>query len=378
MRIEQATWNAVAGWTAPSPAPLEDAQLVLVFGATALVERDDLRGEVLRRYPRASRCVASTAGEISGSGVTDDAVVVTAMRFEATAVEARQTRLEDHGGSFEAGRSLAGALTHDGLAHVFVLADGIAVNGTQLAAGLTAGLPGGVAATGGLAGDGDRFGSTLVSLDGPPEAGNVVAVGLYGERLAVGFGSVGGWDPFGPERRVTRSRDNVLFELDGVSALGLYRRYLGDHAARLPASALLFPLSVRGTPDEAAVVRTVLSVDPERESMTFAGDIPEGSYARLMKANFDRLIDGAISAAEASHRRLGSFRPDLALLISCVGRRLVLKQRVDEEVDGVRSVLGAGPVLAGFYSYGEISPLIDGGGCQLHNQTMTVTALAEM
>jgi hypothetical protein len=378
MKVEQELWTETSGWRGRSNGRRDPADLVLAFGAPRLLENGGPLAEIRRRHREAVVCAVSTAGEISDTGVEDAAVVATSVRFDETAVRAAAVRLEDHLGSYQAGSSLAAELPTEGLAHVLVFSDGLAVNGTQLVAGLRDRLPPGIAVTGGLAGDGDRFARTLVGLDAEPAPGNVAAIGLYGARLAVGFGSVGGWDPFGPERRVTRVRDNVLYELDGASALGIYRRYLGEHACELPASALLFPLSVRGSRDAAPVVRTILSVDEDEESMTFAGDIPEGGYARLMRANFDRLIDGAASAAEASHRRIGSFHPDLALLISCVGRKLVLKQRVEEEVEGVRAALGEGPLLAGFYSYGEISPLVDGQGCELHNQTMTVTVFAEV
>jgi hypothetical protein len=60
-----------------------------------------------------------------------------------------------------------------------------------------------------------------------------------------------------------------------------------------------------------------------------------------------------------------------------VGRRLVLRQRIEEEVEAVREVLGGAPVMTGFYSYGEISPLNPSARCALHNQTMTVTTLTE-
>ena len=111
--------------------------------------------------------------------------------------------------------------------------------------------------------------------------------------------------------------------------------------------------------------------------MTFAGDMPAGAYARLMKANFDRLIDGAAGAAKVSYEAVGSIAPDLALLISCVGRKMVLQQRIEEEVEGVRDVLGRHTVLTGFYSYGEISPFTPSARCELHNQTMTITTFAE-
>jgi hypothetical protein len=204
----------------------------------------------------------------------------------------------------------------------------------------------------------------------------VVGVGLYGESLRVGYGSQGGWDSFGPARRVTRSRGNVLFELDGESALALYKSYLGDHASALPGSALLFPLLLEDPCGGDGLVRTVLAVDEEAGSLTFAGDVPVGSQARLMKANFDRLIDGACSSASATSRGLDGTHAELAILISCVGRKLVLRQRIEEEVEAVREVLPRA-VLAGFYSYGELCPQGSLGSCELHNQTMTITTLAE-
>ncbi|MEK7277154.1 MAG: FIST C-terminal domain-containing protein, partial [Chloroflexota bacterium] len=221
------------------------------------------------------------------------------------------------------------------------------------------------------------FEETYVLWDDTPEKFVVAALGIYGDHIKVGYGSLGGWDSFGPERLITKSKGNVLFELDGKSALELYKQYLGDHAQGLPATGLLFPLSLRVAEDDTPVVRTILAVSEPEQSMTFAGDVPEGSYARLMKANFDRLVDGAIGAAQTTYQAVGSATPDLAILISCVGRKLILKQRIEEEVEGVREVLGEKAVLAGFYSYGEISPFTPGAKCELHNQTMTITTFSE-
>ncbi len=207
--------------------------------------------------------------------------------------------------------------------------------------------------------------------------GAVAAVGFYGDRLRIGYGSLGGWDPFGPDRQVTRSVGNVLYELDGSSALELYKTYLGSHAANLPASGLLFPLSLRGEDGDQRVVRTILGTDEKAGSLIFAGDIPQGGYAQLMKANVDRLIDGAHGAATACYEAVGSRTPDLAILISCVGRKLVLNQRTEEEVESVRHVLGESTVISGFYSYGEIAPFMSSTKCELHNQTMTITTFSE-
>jgi len=379
MHVDQRKWSASSGWQDMAPGGAgHQAQLVLLFGATTRLENPDALRELRTSYPDALIVGCSTAGEICGTEVNDDTLVATAVNFEHTEVRLAQAQVDTAADSHAAGAALARTLNDARLVHVMVWSDGLQVNGTELARGLREQLPEAVAVTGGLAGDGDRFQRTLVCANDTPRAGAVAAIGFYGTRLKVGYGSLGGWDTFGAERLITRSQGNVLYELDHQSALDLYKKYLGEHAAQLPASALLFPLALRGTGDGNTLVRTVLGIDENAKSMTFAGDMPEGTYARLMKANFDRLVDGAAGAARAGLAGLGSFTPQLAVLVSCVGRKLVLKQRVEEEVESVRDVLGSGAVLAGFYSYGEICPHGAIAKCELHNQTMTITTFAEI
>jgi hypothetical protein len=378
MNIEQTRWTKTSGWE-PQPQHLlgDRVQLALIFGGKPLTEQPALLDEIKRAYPAAKLLGCSTAGEIFDTQVSDDALVVTAIEFNETKVLGFEVQLTAVESSYQAGLRLAEQLSKQDLVHVFVLSDGLHVNGSQLVAGLVENLPPHVTLTGGLAGDGDRFSATFVLWNDVPKIDTVAVVGLYGKHLRVRYGSLGGWDSFGPERLITKSKGNILYELDGRNALDLYKKYLGEHADELPASGLLYPLSLRTKDNTTPVVRTILAVDETEKSMTFAGDVPEGAYARLMKANFDRLIDGAISAAKVTGAMLATAPAELAILISCVGRKLVLKQRVEEEVEGVRDVLGEQTVLAGFYSYGEISPFTPNAKCELHNQTMTITTLSE-
>ena len=385
MKIEQRRWTRPSGWQPESSGPLaQRAQLVLVFGATMALQDAGLLESLRTSYPSAHILGCSTAGEICGDQVSDDSVVATAIHFEHTQV--RLAEVNPVTDSRKAGEMLARSLprsigseaggTEQRLAHVLVLSDGLSVNASDLVGGLTDHLPAGVGVTGGLAADGARFSETLVFSGGTPQRDAITAVGLYGSRLKIGFGSLGGGLPFGPERLVTRATGNVLYELDGRPALALYKQYLGEHARGLPATGLLFPLSVRSKPDESPLVRTVLAVDEQLQSMTFAGDVPQGAHARLTRTNVDRLVNGAIDAARNSCPA-NAAPSQLAILISCVGRKLVLKQRVEEEVEGVRSILGEQAVLTGFYSYGEIAPSSLGERSALHNQTMTITTFAE-
>lgn len=326
-------------------------------------------------YPGATIVGCSSAGGILGDHVYDGSLVGSAIQFEHTRHKVVSSPLTDCDVT-EAAQALAEGLAAPDLKHLFVLSDGVGVNGSEIAAALHEQLGNGVVITGGLAGDEARFQKTFTFHNQTLQEGGLVVVGLYGESIRVGHGSMGGWDPFGPTRRVTRSEGNQLFELDNSSALELYRKYLGPYAEGLPASGLKFPLSVRASDDAPELVRTLLAIDDKSGSMIFAGDIPEGSRARLMRANFDRLVDGSQNAASMSVTGMTGLRPQLALLISCVGRKLVLGDRIGEEVEVVRDVVGDEAALLGFYSYGELCP-VSSGHCELHNQTMTITTLAE-
>jgi hypothetical protein len=377
MNVTQCQWTRAAGLTPDPPRTDASPQLALLFGSRAALMDSASIGSIRRRFPNATFLGCSTAGEILGSSIYDDTVSVTAVHFDATRIVAVSVAIANPADSRATGAVLARSLPADGLVHLFVLSDGLNVNGSELVKGLSENLPAHVTLSGGLSADGSAFSKTTVVFGETASSKTIAAVGFYGDRLEVGCASLGGWDSFGPERLVTKSAGNVLYELDGVSALELYKRYLGDHAKDLPGSGLLFPLSIRNPDDNSSVVRTILAVSEEAQTLTFAGDIPLGWYGRLMKANFDRLIDGATGAARGSLLIGSEHQPDLAILISCVGRRMVLKQRTEEELEGVRDVFGPGTSLTGFYSYGEISPFTPTSKCALHNQTMTVTSFRE-
>jgi hypothetical protein len=359
----------------------QKAQLVLVFGTPGLVTDKGLFAHIRKLFPLSHIASCSTSGEILHEQVNDNTLAVTAIQFEKTAIRCAVTNINMHANSYETGRHLIKDLQKGvaNLCAVLVLSDGTHINGSELVDGLNMDNPSLIPITGGLAGDGSRFIQTFVGLDQLPEKGVIAAIGFYGKDLQVGHGSFGGWDEFGPERIITRSDKNILYEIDGKNALDLYKEYLGPYKDELPGSALLFPLSIRETDSSERLVRTILSINEQEKSMLFAGNLPQGSKVRLMKANFDKLIEGSSHAALNSRNSLSLpvRLPDLALLISCVGRKLILQERTDEEVQAAIDIFGEQTPVTGFYSYGEISPFNPNSRCEFHNQTMTITTFSE-
>ena len=376
MHIETFSHRLNMGWSAALPAECDSARtLVVAFGAPGYADAPQALHELALAFPKSAIVGCSSGGEIHDHLVADGTLVVAIAQFEQTDLAAASTRIDSAADSAAAGIRLGAKLASARPKLVLVFSEGLAVNGTDLVRGLTHALPRDTIIVGGLAADGDRFTRTWVLVDGKPASGHVVAVALTGP-LEIGAGSQGGWDTFGPERRVTRAEGNVLYELDGKPALALYKDYLGELASGLPATALRFPLSIREDRGaKGAVVRTILSVDEKAQSMTFAGDVPNGWRAQLMRSNHDRLIAGAMRAAFDATAEM-SGKPALALAISCVGRRLVLGARTEEETEAALEALPPGSHQIGFYAYGEISPA-GSGVCELHNQTMTLTTFCE-
>lgn len=379
MKIEQIVATDIQALAAQLAAlSWPDAQLALVFGAPALIG-DPLLLPLLRQSaPQAILAGCSTAGEISPAGISDNSLVVTLIEFARVGLSVATTDLVDMADSLAAGERLGNQLRAPDLKAILVLGQGIAINGSALIDGMALAVGEGVPITGGLAGDGTRFQETWVLTDRGASHRALVALGLHGDALRFNHGSFGGWEAFGTLRKVSRSDGNVLFELDGRPALDIYKEYLGDYVRDLPSSGLLFPFEMIGQDlNSTGVIRTILGINEADRSLTLAGDIDADGYLRLMHASTDRLVCGAEAAASAARDMAQHPDAGLGLLISCVGRKLVMGERVDEEIEAVAAVLGTHTALAGFYSYGELSPFAPGASCRLHNQTMTVTWIAE-
>ncbi len=376
MKVTQLCFHANE-WKQTTPIVEQfNPSLVFCFGRKSLLASEQTK--VLRtQFPDAYIVSSSTAGEINNEKIIQNSIVATAIEFDSAQLHINKVSIKDFPDSKTAGHTLVKDFVQEGLKLLFIVSDGQLVNGSDLLEGINKELQHDIPIVGGLAGDGGNFEETLVGLDDDIAAGNIVAIGLYGAELEIGYSSQGGWEPFGPRRKVTKAIKNVLYELDGKTALSLYMQYLGEYAAGLPGTALLFPLSVQIDEEQAPLVRTILSIDQEKQSMTFAGNIPEGATVRLMRAGVDNLVDAVALAAENAVQFHKNTKPQLAILISCVGRKIIFKNRIDEELEEAREFF-EDTIITGFYSYGEISPAFPHLNCQLYNQTMTITTISEL
>lgn len=373
MKTAQHLWQH-GNWTAHAAAP-ENAQLCLVFGSRYTLEQHSEALQQLKtKYPLAFVVSCSTAGNIMDEALLDETLVATAVEFAHTRVDVRSFHIGETDAA-ELGRTIAHTLDASDLAGILLFST-TGINAGQLLNGINAQLRGRVPVSGGVAGDDYRFERTLTGLNEHLDEHQIVVVAFYSSKLHIAHGSKGGWDTFGPVRTITKSQGNVLFEIDGKPVLDLYKQYLGDKASELPASALLFPFTIIDAQTSEPLVRGVQNVDESNGSIILFGDVEEGMKIQLMRANFDNLISGAGDSAKEAFVS-DTHPPQLAILISCVARRLVLGQLTEEEFSESKKVLGNQASICGFYSYSELSPLVGDNACHLHNQTMTITTFSE-
>ncbi len=371
-------WAPSEGWRVPDSLGLgRAAQVVFLFGSAALIKASGAFEVCRKAYPRAHVLGSSTAGEIHGTDVRLDTVAITAIGFAHTPVAVARVGVRDERESFEAGAKLIGSFDPAGLKHLFVLSEVLKLDASDVIRGINSALPPGVGVSGGFSADGDKQEVSYIWCDGDPAESSIAALGLYGDHIRVGAAATGLWGQFGPLRTITKSNGSVLRELDGRSVLGLYKEYLGDLASGLPATGLLFPLALSVRDTGRNVLRGLLSVDEATQSMRFAGHMPEGSQVRMMMGRIETLIEDTRTAARASLQALDATPPTLSIIVSCNGRRHVLKQRIEEEIEAVHEVVGDQAVLSGFYCCGEIAPIGPGEGPELHNESMAITCFAE-
>jgi hypothetical protein len=354
----------------------QNASLLLAFGERTFLEKTTPFQKLKTLYPNAQIVICSTSGQISNTQLVENELVATAIEFEKTKIKVSEIDIVLNSDIQALGKTIKENLLSSDLKSILIISEGSFVNGTELINELIIQTKESIPIFGGLAGDEYNFEKTIVGLNQDASAGKIVAIGFYGEAIHFGFGSDGGWTDFGPEREVTHSEKNVLYKIGDRFALDLYKEYLGKYADELPGSSLYFPLSMKENNNAEPIVRTILSIDEENKSMTFAGNIPQGSSVRLMKGNIDKLIDASYNVAERIYSKQ-KYEPELALLVSCVGRKIVLGNRIEEEIEVVREVFGEKMLICGFYSYGEISPTLRKVACELHNQTMTITTIYE-
>jgi hypothetical protein len=362
--------------------------VLIIFGSTRFDHRKLLEGikSVAGQVPMVG---GTTAGEISTSGFSTQSVVLMALSSKdlcfTTGIGKNMSQDEAACGlsliddirskkSFEDAHSL------------ILFPNGMGGDGAKLIQGLHSTLGSDFEIVGGYLGDDERFKYTYQYYDGKVYKDAIPGLLVSGKNsFRTGIGVRSGFESIGNRFYCTEAEGNVVKKFDGESALSLYKEFLGEERSqRLPGICLEYPfglidekVSIAGK--EYFQLRCGLAVDHQEDSITLAASIPEGSAITLTTASRGDIINGAMLAAKQAKDCLKGAKPAAIFMFSCVGRKLVLGRRTQEEVLAVKEILGEEVPLIGFYTYGEIGPIDkmkrDLAPTKFHNETVVLWVL---
>lgn len=351
------------------------AQLILLYTSRKQLENPVWLGLLRSVYPNANIMSCTTSGEIYESELLDDSISAVAISLEHSSIKVASINLKEVENSYEAGKKLVTQFSSSNLQHVLVSCDGWLVDGSELIEGMYKDLSSNVTISGGMAGDGANFSHTLVGLNHKIEQGNIVAAAFYGNKLKVGYGNHGGWDVYGPRMLVTKCNGRIIEEINHKAALPLYKTYIGSDSEGLPGTALKYPLGLIKKGKTTPLVRTIFNVDEINQTIITGSKIAVGSEICFIRAEFDNIIKGVEQAAESAVS-LTDGPVELALIVSCIGRKLLFGQDIQEEIEICKKKLGRQTPVIGYYSNGEISTT-DRKYAELHHQMVTITTFSE-
>jgi len=320
-------------------------------------------------FPNSTLIGSTTDGIIDGSNVyVDTKSVVSFTVFEKTVLNSALIKHISYGNnSYETGKALATKLLNKDTKVIISFADGINTNGEEYVNGISSIAPK-ITLSGGLAADNGRILKTYVFNKDEICSDGAIGVSLSSVDLNVSTNYTFDWTPIGKEMRVTKAIKNRVYEIDGISAVNIYAKYMGEELAlHLPQVGIEFPLIFER--DGISVGRAVL-LKHEDGSLTFAGNINEGDSVRFGIGSIEAILKNSDYNTRKMLDRM-NYKAEAVFVYSCMARRRFMNEYISDELE-MLSHLGN---ISGFFTYGEFFHSQESN--QLLNETMTILALSE-
>lgn len=364
--------------------------ILIVFGACRFDHRKLLAGirSITGDIPMVG---GTTAGEISTSGFSKQSAVIMALSspiLDFTTSIGLNMSKDEKACSVSLARKIRRKKAVKNAVSLLIFPNGMGGDGVKVIEGLHQVMGTNIEIIGGYLGDDERFENTFQYYNGKVYKDAIPALLISGENgFETGIGVRSGFESIGNRFYCTDSENNIVKKFDEERALDLYREFLGEERSkRLPGICLEYPF---GLIDEKVSIagkdyfqlRCGLTVDREEGTITLAASIPKGSALTITTASRGEIINGAKLAALQAREALKNTVPQAILMLSCVGRKLVLGRRTQEEVDAVKEILGEDVPIIGFYTYGEIGPIDkmreELAITRFHNETVVLWVLGK-
>lgn len=249
------------------------------------------------------------------------------------------------------------------------LPESLTTSGVLLLEGLKQGLGKTIPIVGGTSGDQRQFSKTAQFFQ-TEVLHDAIPILLLSGNLLMGHSIANGWIPMGKKGTVTKVEGNVLYEIDGRSPMEFCR----DVGMERPTPE--YRLAVFDPEESHWYLRTANgNYDAQTGGIAFFADIPLNAAVQLVRATRDNILDSVQTSTQQALDVYPGMQPSAALFFSCANRRLVLGTRAKEEHQIAVNVVSRSLPVCGFYTYGEIAPLIQTGESRFHNETFVTLFL---
>jgi len=355
-----------------------EPDLILIFASFDFENLSCSIQDISKKFKNAIITGCTSNGIINSKGVNNSVIAITALKFTNSSVALYTINLSpDSCATFECGSKFINKIEQDNLKHIFLLSDQHLLIEQEFLDGMNANSDAAVSITGGLSSNSEFDDSKGLIINGKLDTNKAIAVAFYGESLKVGYHAVAGWNSYGSEHLVTNSSEKKILEIDDQPALDWYNSHFNENdIKKIKNIGIKYPIKIRNSENTSPVLRSPEHFDESDKSINLLSDISKGSYIRVMKADKDRVINGAENAAKKIIENY-NHQHELAILISCKGRKLLLNGSTSEEVEAVVDQFPESTITTGFYSNGEISPFYKKTKCSYHNLTMCITTISE-
>ena len=344
--------------------------LIQLFCATTnLQEIKNIQVYFKTNFPNAHFIGTTTDGIIDGSDVyVNTKSVVSFTIFEDTTLKSCLLKHDNYSdNSYETGRALASELVHDDTKVIISFADGTNTNGEEYVNGISSFAPD-ITLSGGLAADNGLIEKTYIFNKDEVSSAGSIGVSLSNKNLNVSTSYTFDWMPIGKEMKVTKAIKNRIYEIDGMSAVDIYAKYMGQELAlQLPQVGIEFPLIFEK--DGVTVGRAVL-FKHEDGSLTFAGNISEGDSVRFGIGSIETILKNSDYNTRKMLNKM-DYRAQAVFVYSCMARRRFMNEYINDELKMLSNIGN----ISGFFTYGEFFHSQKAN--QLLNETMTILALSE-
>ncbi len=297
----------------------------------------------------------SSAGEIVNGKLYNKAITITLFELERNKYRIYKTNVTAEE-SYQTGIATAAFAKEQFNNPKFVSLFTLTIDAEQLVEGLKVGLNNGSPIYGGIAADDQKLQPYLITADKQNKQ-NFQSIIFDNDAIELHSTAISGWEPIGIEYTITKSNNNIVYEINNEPALDFFVDFFGfrtdplNQVENTEASNIVntqYPIQI--SKENRSVIRSPLDVNTEDKSITLAGPVNTGDVFKFSVAPGFKVIEETIHGFQNFKKEVNT--PEALILFSCKARHYAFGPVIEDEIEAIHQLWDV--PFQGFLSFGEI------------------------